>query len=355
MADTVELVPKGALDRLEKTNTKVGRTAGARLARVAEAARPAESEPTETAELPPTRTGKVEPADTPSRQDACGPSAGETRDETRALPGETPRVPDAAECVDMFQIGDGCVVVVWRVAKVDDWTAPILGAACKEILTKKRIRKVVFDLSGVDEMSTAAVSTLVRFKNTIVHLDKSMSLVAGPRLRVQLAASYVDRMIEVVDSVARVVGSGIRFEERRIVRGPKRWWWLWLGLLALQCPAFGPDFLSLPELERQFEESPELTALRLEVGKLALAQSWTRNVNLHASYSQHFASYVPVLSEKDRQVSGDTFVLGISVSTSLDDLLHKRKNRDLELKMIAVGLSHGREATPAVGAFERVL
>ena len=75
------------------------------------------------------------------------------------------------------------MAVVWKLGKVDDWGAPILGAACKEILGKKRIRKVVFDFTGVQEMSTAAVSTLIRFKNTIVHLDKTMCLVAGPGLR----------------------------------------------------------------------------------------------------------------------------------------------------------------------------
>jgi hypothetical protein len=98
-------------------------------------------------------------------------------------------------------------------------------------------------------MSTAAVSTLIRFKNTMVHLNQFMCLVAGPRLRAQFAASYVDRMIEVVDSVARVVGSEIRFQERRLVRGPKRWWRFWLVFVALQCSAFGAGFPSLLELE----------------------------------------------------------------------------------------------------------
>ncbi|MFB3904935.1 MAG: TolC family protein [Acidobacteriota bacterium] len=346
MAEVVELVPKGALDRVQKANTKAGRTAGARFARVAPSSEEEGPEQPQGEEAARTEMIEKESADASTRQDACGPRAGGTSAlprESAARPGETPRTPEAAECFDMFEIGEGCVGVVWRLGKVDDWTAPILGAACKEILGKKRNRKVVFDFSGVDEMSTAGVSTLVRFKNTIIHLDKAMYLVAGPRLRAQLAASYVDRMIEVVDSVARVVGSEIRFEERPMVRGQRRWWWFWLVFMVFQCLASGQEagetpappekFPSLKELERQLEGSPELLALRLEADKLALAQSWTRNVNLHAGYSQHFAAYVPVLSEKDRQVSGDTFVVGVSVSVSLDDLLHKRKNRDLELKM----------------------
>ncbi len=351
MADVVELVPKGALDRVEKANTKVGRTAGARLVRVAEAEKTEQGLP-ENKDIA-ERAGTQEPADSKSGQDARGPSAGETPalpDEMSAPPGdalglpdETLRLPEAAECFDIFQVGDGGVAVVWKLARVDDWGAPMLGAACKEILGKKRIRKVVFDFSGVDEMSTAAVSTLVRFKNTIVHLDKSMRLVAGPRLRAQLASSYVDRMIEVVDSLARVVGSEIRFEERRVARGKRRWWWFWLVLLVLQGLASGQEagetpappekFPSLVELEHQLEESPELMAVRLEVDKLRLAQSWTKNVNLHAGYSQHFASYIPVLSDKDQRVSGDTVALGVSLSVSLDELLHKRKTRELELKM----------------------
>lgn len=118
-----------------------------------------------------------------------------------------------------------------------------------------------------------------------------------------------------------------------MVKGKRRWWWFWLVLMLLQSSASAGEFPSLVELERQLEESPELIAVRLEAEKLAATQSWTRNINLHASYSQHFASYVPVLSDKDRQVSGDTFVLGVSLSVSLDELLHKRKNRELELKM----------------------
>lgn len=334
MAEVVELVPKGALDRLKKVNTKAGRTAGAKLVRSAQAVMPDVVPDTDSGEAaaPANNVVNTEPTiiSVPEQVDR---KAGQTVETSVKAAGRESATPPAAECLDLFQVGDGCVVVVWRLGKVDDWTAPILGAACKEILGKKRIRKVVFDFSGVEEMSTAAVSTLVRFKNTIVHLDKSMCLVAGPRLRALLAASYVDRMIDVVDSLARVVGSEIRFEERRMVKGKRRWWWFWLVLMLLQSSASAGEFPSLVELERQLEESPELIAVRLEAEKLAATQSWTRNINLHASYSQHFASYVPVLSDKDRQVSGDTFVLGVSLSVSLDELLHKRKNRELELKM----------------------
>ena len=340
MAEVVELVPKEAVGKVGETRKpKTGRFRLMAIAKAQRAAAEAEQgEPAQleegTSETEPTTT--IDLADGSSGQDAREPSV----DERSALQNHTPA--RLSDCFELFEIREGCVAVVWKLGKVDDWGAPVLGAACKEILGKKRIRKVVFDFTGVQEMSTAAVSTLIRFKNTIVHLEKTMCLVAGPGLRAQLAKAYVDRMIDVVDSVARVIGSEIRFEERRTVRTGKRRWWRFLLVSVLlaqftlitkaQGTQRHEEFPSPTELEKALDDSPDLSLLRLGVEKLKLADSWTKSVNLHTSYSQHFASYVPVLSDTDQKVSGDTFVLGVSLSVSLDELLHRRGNRELELR-----------------------
>jgi len=249
----------------------------------------------------------------------------------------------AEEYFELYEVREGCLAIVWNVSKIDDWGAPVLGAVCKEILGKKRIRKVVFDFAGIREMSTAAVSTLIRFQNTIVHLGKTMCLVAGPELRRQLASSHVDRMIEVVHSVAQVIGSEVRFRERPVVRDQKKPWWKFFSVLLVVLlqtnSAVGQstdpprEFPSLSELEKLLPEAPELQVILLEIEKLRLGTSWTRHVNFHTSYSQHFASYVPVLSPSDRKISGDTLVLGVSASIALDELVQGRKKARLELRL----------------------
>jgi hypothetical protein len=157
----------------------------------------------------------------------------------------------------------------------------------------------VFDFTGVREMSTAAVSTLIRFQNTIVHLEKTMCLVAGPELRQQLANSHVDRMIDVQDSVCREIGTEVKFQKRPVLRDRKRPWWKLLSilfsvLLVQTANAAGESrFPTLAELEKLLPEAPELQAILLEIEKLRLETSWTRHVSFHTSYSQHFSAYVP--------------------------------------------------------------
>jgi len=109
-------------------------------------------------------------------------------------------------------------------------------------------------------------------------------------------------------------------------------------LVLIQLPGIGsppdmPHFPEFKELEAMLPEAPELQAAAIEIRKARLQGSWTDSVNLHAGYSQHFASYTPVFSEPERTVSGDTFVLGISISVSLNRLLHGRKSRALELSL----------------------
>ncbi len=334
MAEVIELVPKGAIERLSRKK-KAGSFRLVALAR-SQRAGPIEEEMSAPPEGAPeeaeTVANAVGSVDCSSGQDAREPRAGETP----ALPGRTPA--RAEDCFELYEVREGCLAVVWKLAKVDDWGAPVLGTVCKEILGKKRIRKVVFDFAGVREMSTAAVSTLIRFQNTIAHLEKTMCLVAGPELRQQLANSHVDRMIDVVESVAKVIGSEVKFEERSFVRERKKSWWRFLAvvlvILTQTANAAGqPDFPALPELEKLLPEAPELQVIVLEIEKLRLGESWTRHVSFHTSYSQHFSAYVPVLSPSDRKVSGDTLILGVSASLALDELVQGRKKDRLELRL----------------------
>jgi hypothetical protein len=126
MAEVIDLVPKGAIERLSRKK-KAGRFRLVALAKtqrsaaVQEEAREASEEVPDEAE---TAANAVDPADCSSGQDGRAPSAGETP----ALPAE--------DCFELFEVREGCLAVVWKLGKVDDWGAPVLGAACKEILEK---------------------------------------------------------------------------------------------------------------------------------------------------------------------------------------------------------------------------
>ena len=70
------------------------------------------------------------------------------------------------------------------------------------------MKRILFDLSVVEEMSTATIGTLMRFKNTIVHLEKSMSLVVGPKLRGQLERALIDQVFDLQENIYFLVGGG---------------------------------------------------------------------------------------------------------------------------------------------------
>jgi anti-anti-sigma regulatory factor len=128
----------------------------------------------------------------------------------RAIVGPTYQ---AAQCYQIFQVERVAVVLFWKLNKIDDWMSPLLGAACKEFLAHRKLKTFLFDLSQVEEMSTAAISTLVRFKNTLNHLDGTMHMVAGPKLRLQLERTLIERLIDVQDNIYRFVGSEIQFDQ----------------------------------------------------------------------------------------------------------------------------------------------
>jgi len=350
MAEVVELVPKTAIDKLREPGKK--KSGCFRLVAVRNKQQEVQKETIAEAPIPPADAPEFEDNSTQATDTGAERLTEKILAATPNVTADepTPRQPAGANSArtgsdyfDLFEVGQGCLAIVWKLEKVDNWSAPFLGAVCKEILGKKRIRKVVFDFAGVQEISTTAVSTLVRFKNTIVHLDKTMYVVAGLELRRQLANSHVDRMIEVVDSVSRVIGTEVKFQEKPVARDRKKSWWRLFSLLLIvvvqtanvagEKGAPQGGFPTLAELERLIPEAPELQTILLEIETLRLGTSWTRHVNFHTSYSQHFASYVPVLSPSERKISGDTLVFGVSASIALDELVQGRKKASLELRL----------------------
>ena len=266
----------------------------------------------------------------------------------------------AKECFQVYEVEGGAVVVFWRLEKIDDWMAPVLGAACKELLSRSEVKRIVFDLSAVEKMSTAAIGTLMRFKNTIVHLEKSMSLVVGPKLRGQLERALIDRVFDLRENIYFVVGEEIRFVEKEKVKGggskgvegrfSRSLSWLFrfgsaggrtllvvllgvmLGQIALaQTPKEDP-FPSLVELEQMLAEAPDLRAVEVEMERQRMEGSWGNRVFVYANHSQSFSSFVPFVPLNDFGVAGGTTV-GVSVSVTLDRLLGKPTPADLNQRL----------------------
>ncbi|MDA2933693.1 hypothetical protein MYX82_05065 [Acidobacteria bacterium AH-259-D05] len=222
MAEIVDLVPGSTIAKTRQAQKKNSRAGlGYRAMRLARkvAQRKAEELPEDTS--------KKSTCTTENATEAHQPTENFPKTVPMAKPsGETPPTSSdsaqlhatietyqAAECFQLFQIEAATVVVFWRLNKIDDWTAPLLGACCKELLTHSELKQVVFDFSLVVEMSTAAIATLVQFKNTIVHLDKTMHVVAGAKLREQLEQALIARVFSIQDSIHVLLGSEIQFLE----------------------------------------------------------------------------------------------------------------------------------------------
>ena len=256
----------------------------------------------------------------------------------------------AKECFQVYEVEGGVVVVFWSLDKINDWMAPVLGAACKELLSRSEVKRIVFDLSVVEEMSTAAIGTLMRFKNTIAHLEKSMSLVVGPKLRGQLKRALIDQVFDLQENVYFLVGQEIQFVEKAKVKGGsgkgversflRRLSRLlrvvlvgvMLGQIALaQAPQAEP-FPSLAELERMLPEAPDLRAIEVEMERQRMEESWGNQIFVYANHSQSFSSFVPFIPLNDFGVAGGTTV-GVSVSVTLDRLLGKPTPTDLDQRL----------------------
>jgi len=263
----------------------------------------------------------------------------------------------AKECFQVYEVEGGAVVVFWRLDKINDWMAPVIGAACKELLNRSEVKRILFDLSVVEEMSTAAIGTLMRFKNTIVHLEKSMSLVVGPKLRGQLQRALIDQVFDLQENVYFLVGEEIRFVEKAKVKGggskgvevcfSRSLSWLFrfgsaggrtllavllgtmLGQIAL---AQTHPFPSLAELEQMLAEAPDLRAIEVEMERQRIEESWGNRVFVYANHSQSFSSFVPFIPLNDFGVAGGTTV-GVSVSVTLDRLLGKPTAADLDQRL----------------------
>jgi anti-anti-sigma regulatory factor len=235
--------------------------------------------------------------------------------------------------------------------------APVLGGACKELLNRSEVKRILFDLSVVEEISTAAIGTLMRFKNTIVHLEKSMSLVVGPKLRGQLERALIDEVFDLRDNIYFLVGEEIRFMEKAKVKGgsgkgvegrfSRSLSWLlrfvstggrtllavllgtMVGQIAL---AQTHPFPSLAELEQMLAEAPDLRAIEVEMERQRMEESWGNQVFVYANHSQSFSSFVPFVPLNDFGVAGGTTV-GVSVSVTLDRLLGKPTPADLDQRL----------------------
>ncbi|MDA2930091.1 TolC family protein [Acidobacteria bacterium AH-259-O06] len=211
-------------------------------------------------------------------------------------------------------------------------------------------------------MSTVAIGTLIRFRNTILHLEKTLAVVAGPVLRRQLEESLIGRVFDIQENLYCLIGSEIEFVERKKVRGTERHagWWARVGefckrvlfgsaagrpLRAVVLLLFGSigvaqgqrvdPFPSLAELERTLAEAPDLRAIQVELERQKLEDSWGNQVFVYGNYSQYFPSVAPLFPLEDFGLAGGTTV-GISVSVPLDRLLRKKTPADLDRQLKAL-------------------
>jgi hypothetical protein len=110
---------------------------------------------------------------------------------------------------------------------MDDWTAPVFGQVCQGVLRRPEIRLVAADLSRVQEMSTLAVATLVRFRNTLVGLERRLWVVVNESLRRQWEEASIARMFEIRENAYPLAGEEVRLvSERGGLRRP--FWRRWL-------------------------------------------------------------------------------------------------------------------------------
>ena len=222
MAEIVELVAEKTVARAVKARKKNARASSGyrsvRLARkeASELSLPkgtpaALQEPDAPQRVVVGEFGSDVPAQPEVSKDSVPEGEGDEASEAESIEGR--RLPETGEvrsrtkeCLKLYEVEGGAVVVFWRLDKIDDWMAPVLGAACKELLNRSEVKRILFDLSVVEEMSTVAIGTLMRFKNTIVHLEKSMSLVVGPKLRGQLERALIDQVFDLQENFYFLVG-----------------------------------------------------------------------------------------------------------------------------------------------------
>lgn len=124
---------------------------------------------------------------------------------------------DSEAAFRLVKISQNALVVFWNLDAVDETNTEALGAICKEFLTRKDLKTIVFDFSQVTSLSTPAISTLIRFRNSLAHFPKTVHLVAGKSVREQLAAARLDSLIDIHESIYFLVGTEIDFIERATV------------------------------------------------------------------------------------------------------------------------------------------
>jgi hypothetical protein len=276
----------------------------------------------------------------------------------------------ASECFQVFKIRPDAAVVYCKLERVSHGLTEAMHGVCKELLRRKKSRKVFFDFTQVEVIPTGVLAELVQFKNTAVHLDKSVYLIAGAKVRAKLKDGFVDRVLEIHSNVYEFVASEIRFVEtpridERQIEG--RGWWrrllskgfafLLVFLLAgvsvrgsdeelgssieqgSGClrqssgdPACLEDFPKLEELEALLPEAPDVKVIRLEIEKEKMGRGWIHRITVRANYSQHFSSFVPFVPIPELAVAGGTFV-GVSFAIPLAQILGRPMPVDLSIRV----------------------
>jgi anti-anti-sigma regulatory factor len=237
MGDVVELITKTAVARVGKLEKRPGPKAKSRRGTRRFPARSEEPVREVNGQAPAPRTAAVqEPEETGSgpvpavSAGAGSPGPGlpapiDEAPEGRAVPSGGKKEP--GECLEVFEAGKGAVILYWKLETMDDWTAPVFGQVCQAVLRRPEIRLVAADLSRVEEMSTLAVATLVRFRNTLLGLERRLWVVVNESLRRQWEEASIARMFEIRENAYPLAGQEVRLVSER--GGRRRpFWRRWL-------------------------------------------------------------------------------------------------------------------------------
>jgi anti-anti-sigma regulatory factor len=208
-----------AVDRTGKAERPKWGYRAVRLARAQRGAEQSKAPPGESEAGPeesPTPAASVEVAGggLPPDVDAAGAEEGPAE---YARP---PNAPAVSDCFRLYHLNADAAVVESLVASVDDGTAPLLGALCRELLASPR-KRIFFDFSGAAELSTVALGVLVRFRNSAVYLDKRVRAIVSPRLREELEAAHVDRILDLEESLYPFLAPRVRLVEESGARAPE--------------------------------------------------------------------------------------------------------------------------------------
>jgi len=227
MGEVIELLPKTAVERVETSlNPGTGDNrsrSGTR--RFKTAAKPVEKPSPETAPEEAGDQVEDDPTALPEAGQVLSQEEGKAdREDRREL---EHAVLSVDECVEVFDVRKQTVLMYWKLETMDDWTAPVFGQVCQSILKRPDIRLIGLDLTRVTDMSTLAVATLVRFRNTLLGLDRRLLVAAGTSLHDEWDQSAIARMFDIRANLYSLAAGEIRLIRGRD-RESKSFWRRWL-------------------------------------------------------------------------------------------------------------------------------